>query len=198
MDDAQDTASIGTLPAPPQRDEIVGLPRDAILTRYETGVTHLPRDVLELDDAMLDTFFRVDSGVGRWSCRVLLGHLADAEIVCTLRMRRIAGEDHPTLPNWDVEGFIDRGIYAPMGDDASNDALPRPRPGGHVAVIHTMRIWNTEWLRARPADDWDRVGLHDRYGSLSLREMVGHVTWHFEHHAWFLAKKIDRLLARDA
>lgn len=175
------------LAAPAEMREVAGLALGELLDRYAIGVNRLDRRVLELSDEALDTFFQPEAGVGRWSCRVLLGHLADAELVQVHRMRRTVGEESPMLALWDEHSFIDEGLY-------SREGVSTPIAGG-VAVIHTLRMWAGEWLRTLPEGAWGRRALHPEEGPQTLLDQLIKTTWHLEHHAWFLARKVERLRA---
>ena len=164
------------------------LPLADLIDRYAAATTVIERRVLDLDDEQADTHFRPEAGVGRWSCRVLLGHLADAEAVFCHRMRRTVAEERPVLAVWDEDAFIDAGLYG------AERGAP-PRLAGFVAVIHTVRVWTAEWLRTlgEPAFD-GRLALHPERGELSLRDQLDTAVWHLDHHAWFLSAKLERLL----
>lgn len=178
-----------TIPPKPVRDTIAALPRPELIRRFEGGANTLNAEVLKLDDAALDTFFQPEAGVGRWSCRALVGHLADSELVLGHRMRRLVAEDRPILGLWDEDAFVSRGLYGHPGEG------PLPRVAGYVAVIHTMRLWLAEWLRALPEADWARQGMHPERGPVSVTDVVAIATWHVEYHGWFLDRKIERLTA---
>ena len=101
-------------------------------------------------------------------------------------MRRTVGEANPVLALWDENSFIDEGLYAPR----DGVALPI---AGCVGVIHTMRLWATEWLRSLPEDAWARLALHPEEGEQTLCDQLLKSVWHLEHHAWFLTRKVARL-----
>jgi hypothetical protein len=170
--------------APLSVDIFAALPRPELLERYRNGSSRIERRLLDLDDDQLDTFFRPEAEVGRWSCRVLIGHLADAELVIASRFRRTVGEEGPVLPNWDEDAFVDAGLYQ----------APGVTPAGSVAVIHTVRLWAAEWLASLPEDAWSRRALHPERGETTLESQLAHATWHLEHHVAFLALKLEKLL----
>jgi hypothetical protein len=187
----------GTGMAPPGRGvgqptlaELTGLTTDLLVKRYRIGVENFAREVFELNDAMLDTAFRQEAGVGRWPCRVLLGHVADAELAFVHRMRRTVAEEGPVFGVWDENAFIDSGLY---GTPENGAKFPI---GGFVATLHTLRAWTGQWLTELPATAFDRVALHPERGEQTLRLILQYATWHLEHHAWFLNKKVARLLGR--
>jgi len=173
---------------PPNLEAIKGLGVGALVERFAGGVMHLERRLLEAEDEQLDTAFRGESGVGRWPCRVLVGHLADSEMVLVHRMRRIVAEESPVLAVWDEHGFIDGGVY-----EGREGAGP-PAVAGFVAVVHTLRKWTAEWLGGLPGAAWSRRGLHPERGEVRLRDVVDYDTWHLEHHAWYLSRKLEVLL----
>lgn len=164
------------------------MPTDELVERYRRGSELIERRLLDLNDAQLDTFFKPEAGVGRWSCRVLLGHLADAELVFVHRMRRTVAEEKPVLAVWDENAFIDSGLYGGEGDG-------KARPvAAFVAVIHTLRLWHGEWLRTLSKEDWSRSCLHPERGEQTVRVILNYATWHHEHHLWYLRLKLDKLL----
>lgn len=163
-----------------------------VLARYRVGVERLDRRVFELSDAQLDTAFRPEAGVGRWPARVLLGHVADAEMVFVHRIRRAVGEDGPVFALWDENAFIDRGLY---GTPETGSKHP---VGAYVATVHTLRLWTGPWLATLPASDWARQGMHPERGPMSVRTILNYATWHLEHHAWYLNAKVRRLLGETS
>ena len=164
-----------------------------LLPRFSEGTLQLDSRLLELSDDQLDTTFHNlpdpdRATTGGWSCRQLVGHLADAEIAITFRMRRTAGEEGPVLQSWDADAFVEQGLYA------RPDAPSRPPVAGSVAVIHTLRLWAIDWLNALPDAAWERQSLHPALGPMNLLAHLAHDVWHLEHHAWYLSSKLNRLL----
>lgn len=177
---------------PPDRAEVEGLGSAELIERYARGINQFERRLLDLTDAELDTAFRPEAGVGRWSCRMLMGRLADAELVFTHRMRRAVAEENPTLALWDEEAFIDAGLYA--GAHGGGD-----RPiAGSVALIHTIRLWTTDWLRTLDDAAMARLALHPEAGPVTVRSILVGAVWHIEHHAWYLSRKIEKLRGPEA
>lgn len=177
-------------PSPPPLAGYHPLPTPQIVDRYRGGVQRLSRALLELDDEALDTFFRPEASVGRWSCRALVGHLADSEIVFAHRLRRTAAEENPVVAGFDADAMVDAHLYA---DPDRNVRMPI---AGFIAVIHTTRLWVAEWLATLPEHAWSRRVLHQTRGPFTLRTMLDLATWHLEHHVWYLDRKL-RLLGVD-
>lgn len=169
------------------------MPTPELVERFRRGTELIERRLLDLSDEQLDTFFRPEAGVGRWSCRVLMGHLADADLVFVHRMRRAVGEERPVVALWDENAFIDAGVYA-------DEPPPRGKGGkghpvaGFVAVVHTLRLWHGEWLRTLSDEQWSRSILHPERGEQTVRTILMYATWHLENHAWYLRRKIAHFL----
>lgn len=174
--------------APPTRDQLAPLSTPDLIARFRIGVERFDRRLLQLDDAQLDMAFLPDAGVGRWPCRVLVGHLADAELAFVHRLRKVVAEERPILQPWDEQAFIDAGLY---GDARGGAQFP---VGGFVAAIHTLRRWTGEWLATLTPEQFAREGLHPERGVQSVRVILEYDTWHLEHHAWYLNRKIERML----
>jgi hypothetical protein len=96
------------------------------------GSETLDKRVFQLSAEQVDQAFLPDAGVGRWPIRVLLGHLADAELAFVHRMRRVVGEDSPVFSVWDENSFIDANIYGCAPAD-------RPMGEGRCAAVWTHR-----------------------------------------------------------
>jgi hypothetical protein len=176
------------LGAPPSLEATLAQSPTELLARFRVGVERFDRRVLTLMDSQLDTAFQPEGGVGRWPARVLLGHLADAEVAFVHRMRRCVAEDGPLFSVWDENAFIDSGLYG------TPETGPKFPIGGFIATIHTLRAWTGEWLTTLPESAFQRRAMHPERGEQSLRLILAYDTWHLEHHAWFLNLKVAKFL----
>lgn len=179
-------------------EEMATLPTLHLIMRFRRGVQNIDNRVLQLSERDIDMAFLPEAGVGRWPVRVLLGHLADAEVAAVHRMRRMIGEMNPVVSLWDEDSFVDSGIYdngtkeyadSPDGDHARVMAAL----GGHMAVIHTLRQWTGQWLLSLDDAAWSRTFMHPERGAVTLKQYVAMNTWHVEHHAKFLTMKLDKM-----
>lgn len=183
-------------PTPPTLDSFLALSPAELLARFVISVERFDRRVLTLSDEQLDMAFlegaKTQDGVsvGRWPVRVLLGHLADAELAFVQRMRRVVAEDQPVLQAWDENAFIDAGIY---GTDQT-PAEKRQPIAAFVGTVFTLRKWTGEWLRTLEPAAFGRVGLHTTRGEQTLQMILAYDTWHLEHHAVYLNAKVTRFL----
>jgi len=184
---------------PPCLELFESLPLLHLIERYRTASHVLDRRVLDLSDSQLEQSFEAESGAGLWSCRTLLGHLTDADLVFATRMRRTIAEDRPVLTLFDEHAFLDSGIYNPVPEQMSGSlAGPVVPAGGYVALLHTLRRWSGQWLATLPEQAFERPALHPERGEVRLRTLVEYAACHVEHHAWFLTRKLDLLLGAES
>jgi hypothetical protein len=155
-----------------------------LILRYRKGLELVDARVFELSDEQLDMAFLPEAGVGNWPARVLIGHLADAELAYTHRMRRAVAEDSPVVNAWDENAFVDAGLYAGGKHPIA----------GFIAMIHTTRRWTAEWLSTLAPEQLQRRVMHEQNGEMKMRKMLVYTTWHLEHHVRFLNAKICKFL----
>jgi DinB family protein len=175
-------------PKPAMR-EIRDLDAPALCARLHIGLGLFDQRVVDLDNEQVSQAWLEDAGVGAWPIRVLIGHLADSELVLAHRIRRIIAEDNPTLNLWDEHTFIDGGLY---GCTENSNLLPPM--GGDLAMIHTTRSWLVALLMQLDDAQWERQGIHPTNGPTSVRTIANSLCWHLEHHAWFLNAKVEKFL----
>ncbi len=99
-------------------------------------------------------------GSDGWSARELTGHLCDAARMWGARMRLAAFEDRPQLESYDQDAFVRLSAY---------------RYISAAELAHQFRVISEPtvvFLRQLQAGDWERVGVHDERGALTLREIV--------------------------
>jgi hypothetical protein len=182
---------------PTSLEDLAPLAHAELVRRFSVGVENFDVRVATLSERQVDTAFLESAGIGTWPVRVLLGHLADAEMLFVMRMRRVVGEDGPVFEVWDENSYIDRGMYAgsdrPQGEHAP--VVTRPQPAGaFIATVHTLRRWTGEWLASLTDAAWTRTGMHPQRGPQTLRTILEYDVMHLERHAWFLNKKVEKFL----
>ncbi len=173
-------------PRPPCRDSFDRLQPPALVDRYRAGIGRIDMRVAECSDADLDRVFAPP--FGSWSCRALLTHLMDTEMLYAMRLRRIFAEDNPVFEPWDGRAFLDSRFCRP-----GPDALMMPA-GALLASIYTTRQTTATWLVQCSPEDWNRRALCPVAGETTAREILARAAWHLEHHAAFLNAKIELLI----
>ncbi len=162
-----------------------------LVKRFDIGLENIDQRLPNLSEPQLDLPFKAEDGVGEWPCRILIGHLADAEIAFVHRMRRIVAEERPLFAVWDENAFIDSGLYGLPGN---TDKFP---VSDFIESIGAMRRWTGSWLGTLSDSIFLRTGQHPERGEQTLRTVLEYATWHLEQHGWFLNQKIARLLGRS-
>lgn len=108
---------------------------------------------------------------GKWSIRQIVAHLADAEIVATMRLRQILAEDDPKIQAWDQNAWAVKLDYA------------RRKPSHSLETFRRIRAENYELIKDLPETAFERAGTHSERGRMTLRQLVQLIAEHAENHA---------------
>lgn len=149
----------------------------ADIDRYEALAPALHRWLEGLTAADLDAH----PVAGTWSMRELLNHMLDSDIVYGHRMRKIAAEKKPLLMGYDETLF------------AATPALQAGDPKVIATVFESNRRWIAAFLRALPADAWQREGVHSERGIVTIQTLIKTMIEHVPHHERFAAAKREKL-----
>lgn len=107
----------------------------------------------------------------RFTLREVLSHLADWEAIWRERITRIVQEDNPHLPDYD------EGKFAVEGDYAHRDVAEQ------LATFRAGREALVAFLRGLEPADWERPGLREVVGPVTIDDlatmMVGHDGYHY-------------------
>lgn len=95
-----------------------------------------------------------------WTTSEIAGHLCDAARYWGARMRRVVHQDEPQLENFDENMLVRLGAhrYWPLED-----------------LLREFRLLseaNAAFLRGLAPEQWERTGVHETRGRLTLREIV--------------------------
>lgn len=108
---------------------------------------------------------------GKWSIRQIVAHLADSEIVGTMRFRRVIAENEPKLEAYDQDAWTNNLDYA------------RRKTSQALETFRRIRAENYELLKDLPTTAFDRRGIHSERGSLTLKQLLQEYSEHAESHA---------------
>jgi hypothetical protein len=108
---------------------------------------------------------------GKWSIRQIVCHLADAEIVASMRFRRVIAEDNPKLEAYDGDAWADRLDYA------------RRKPSQALETFRRIRAENFELLKGLAPEAFERAGVHSDDGPMTLKQLLQGYAEHAESHA---------------
>src|SRR5579863_3664362 len=107
---------------------------------------------------------------GKWSIRQIVAHLADAEMVAGMRLRRIIAEDNPRIEAYDQNAWGANLDYA------------RRKTSQALETFRRIRGENYELLKDLPALVFEREGVHSERGPLSLKKQLQIMAEHAENH----------------
>ena len=120
-------------------------------------------------------------GPGTWSIQQLVVHLADSDAIAIDRMKRILTENNPNLLSADESAYV-RELYCDK-QSAEDAAL----------LFEVGRRQFARVLRNLPETAFDRVGTHNKRGTMTLGQFVAEYVDHLDHHLTFLLGKRERL-----
>lgn len=144
-----------------------------LIDEYEAGGPRLRAAVAGLGDEQL----KRRPADGSWSIQQIVIHLCDSDLVGSDRMKRVIAEERPLLVGYDESKFAER---LHCDDQSIVDAL---------AVFETNRRQMARVLRALPDEAFDRWGIHDERGKVTLLELLSGYIGHLEHHLRFIERK---------
>lgn len=140
---------------------------EELIARYEKGSALLEEALRGVPEAILDR----QPAPGKWTIRQLAAHMADAELVSNARFRWVAAEPGIALPAWDQDKWAGSLSYASQS------------PAEVVALTRLLRQSSAALLRGLPDEAWQRSGVHQERGAVTLLQLVELVAGHLEHHA---------------
>ena len=107
---------------------------------------------------------------GEWPAAVVVAHLADAELVYSVRARTILAVDRPFLAAFDEQAWAARAA----GLDADvRDTLQRWR---------LLRDANVRLFASLDEGEWAREGVHEERGPITLADLAGILAAHDRAH----------------
>jgi hypothetical protein len=115
---------------------------------------------------------RTPPAPGEWSVLGCIGHIGDAELVCSARYRWIVAQDEPLLIGYDQPRWVERLRHE---DDDPRELL---------AFFEALRTANLAlWARSSP-EERRRIGRHEERGpesyELTFRMIAGHDRIHLQ------------------
>lgn len=145
----------------------------SIIEQYAAGADQPLKGIAGLTAAQLNAF----PIPGTWSIQQIVIHLMDSDLIASDRMKRIAAENRPLLIGYDQDAFMAK--LQPEKVDAAMAA----------EVFRLNRLLTAQVLRNLPDDAFEKVGVHNERGLLSLRELVTGYVGHLEGHMAHLRHK---------
>jgi hypothetical protein len=129
-----------------------------------------PRDLVSLTSGQTPAALARRPGPRDWSAAMVLGHLADAEVVYGFRIKMILTEDRPLLVPYDENSWVER--ISRLDEDVK-DVLARWR----LLREHHIRV-----LESLDESEWRRAGVHSQRGEVSIRQLASRMAEHDRGH----------------
>lgn len=114
---------------------------------------------------------------GTWSLQQIVIHLMDSDLIASDRMKRVACMDRPLLIGYDETAFSTLPGVNEIDADEAIDIFDRNRK-------ITARI-----LRQLPDEAFERFGIHNESGKVTLAELVEGYIEHLDGHLEWVTKK---------
>lgn len=136
-----------------------------VFERFVLGPQLIREAIAGLDPGSLNR-----PGLEGWSIRDVVIHMADTELVASVRFRSILTEDNPPLPGFDEKLWKKKLNY-----------LFRD-PDGALSLFQQARYANAELLREGAREIWVRTGVHRERGVITVADLLGIRADHDDEH----------------
>lgn len=128
------------------------------------------RDLVALLGPARSERLRREPAAGEWSPAAVVSHLADAELVYSVRLRMAITSDRPFLTAFDEGAWVRR--FAELEAD----------PKQSLARWRMLREANLRLLESLAPEEWSLPALHAERGELTVAKMAGSLVDHDREH----------------
>lgn len=118
---------------------------------------------------------------GKWSTLELVAHLADFEPLFADRMKRVIAGDAASLIPGDEDKFASSLFYQKRNFSQE------------LALIRGIRLQMAGILTKLAPEEWQKTGVHEVKGVISLENLLEGINYHIPHHIPFLVAKREAL-----
>jgi hypothetical protein len=133
-------------------------------------LTHIPERIARATAGWSLTDLHTCSAMDQWSAAVIFAHLRASDDILTPRLYAILVRDKPTLAAFDDRRWAEIAGY----EQADFQISLRLYTLRRAELVTMLR-------RLNPAD-WQRTGLHETHGVISILQAVTHLVEHEEEH----------------
>jgi hypothetical protein len=134
-----------------------------------------PARISQAISGMTEAQLRAPAADSEWSAAEVLAHLRASDDILSSRAFMILARDNPPLPSFDERRWAAVAGYVQADVQASLEAFRLRR-----AELAAM-------LRRATAGDWERTGVHEEHGPMTLLDVIQRVVEHEEEHCEQLA-----------
>jgi len=148
-------------------------PMNQLIDEFEQGGEKLRQAIKGLTEADLKAF----PIPGTWSIQQIVIHLQDADLVGVDRMKRLIAEENPLLIGYNETLFTQKLQY-------------HEQSVAHAVTLFDLaRKQLTVVLRTLSPEAFQRSGIHNEVGKVTLGTQIKKYNEHLEHHLSFIRKK---------
>ena len=128
------------------------------------------RDLVSLTSGVPDDHLKREPAPGEWAVDMIVAHLADAELVYSVRLRMLLTADDPELPAFDQDAWADRfgGL-----DEELHLSMARWR---------ALRESNLRVLHSLADEEWENYGTHEERGRITVADVAAILADHDKSH----------------
>jgi hypothetical protein len=113
---------------------------------------------------------RTSQPEGEWTAADILAHIRASDDILTFRLYAVLARDNPPLAAYDERNWAEVAGYAHSDFGAS------------LQVYSLCRAELVDMLRGVALEDWQRTGVHELKGSLTLLDILTSLVEHEEEH----------------
>jgi hypothetical protein len=121
----------------------------------------------------------------KWSISEIIGHLADEELVFSVRSRWMAFQKNPVLVSFDQEAW------------AHGHAREKEPVADTLERFRVLRQSQLRLFRSIPQEDFSRFGTHDEYGKIVFGDYIAWVAGHDLNHLVQITDLRAKILERE-
>src|SRR5260370_5270934 len=133
-------------------------------------LTDVPLRIARAVEGCSEAELRTASSEGEWSAVDILAHMRASDAIVAYRVYVLLTRDNPTLLAFDERHWAEVARYAQV-DIRSSLALYALRRAELVNMLRHIKL-----------DDWQRTGLHEERGPVSLLDVLTSLIEHEEEH----------------
>jgi len=145
---------------------------DRLIERYGEGY----RLVADAIQGLSDQEANFKPSADQWSIREIVVHLADAEVVAIHRMKKILAERNPLLTAFDQDLWAKANFYSNMDYRL------------YLELFRILRESMIPVLNQVSEEDWQRTGIHNEAGKLTLKDVLQSYVSHVDDHLRQIAR----------
>jgi hypothetical protein len=133
-------------------------------------LSDVPLRIAHAVEGYNETELRTASVEGEWSAANILAHMRASDAIVAYRAYVLLTRDNPTLLAHDERHWAEVARYVEINFRSS------------LALYALRRAELVNMLRHTNLEDWQRVGLHEERGPVSLLDVVTSLVEHEEEH----------------